>query len=43
MTLGIGYQQLFDAMLMQLDRRGVRTEQTWHPQLSIAANRTRKV
>lgn len=38
-----GRPYLIDAMLMQLDRRGVRTEQTWHPQLSIAANRTRKV
>ncbi len=38
-----GRPYLIDAMLMQLDRRGVRTEQTWHPPLSIAANRTRKV
>ena len=38
-----GRPYLIDAMLMQLDRRGVRTEQTWHPQISIAASRTRKV
>ncbi|MEO8443866.1 MAG: thiamine pyrophosphate-binding protein [Gammaproteobacteria bacterium] len=34
---------LIDAAIMQLDRRGVRTEQTWHPQISIAAQRTRRV
>ncbi|MEO8224255.1 MAG: thiamine pyrophosphate-dependent enzyme, partial [Gammaproteobacteria bacterium] len=34
---------LIDAAIMQLDRRGVRTEQTWHPQISIAAGRTRRV
>ncbi len=38
-----GRPYLIDAMLMQLDRRGVRTEQTWHPQISIAAKRNRKV
>lgn len=34
---------LIDAAIMQLDRRGARTEQTWYPKLSIAAQRTRKV
>jgi benzoylformate decarboxylase len=34
---------LIDAVIMQLDRRGKRTEQTWYPQISIAAERTRKV
>jgi benzoylformate decarboxylase len=34
---------LIDAMIMQLDRRGAPTEQTWYPKLSIAAQRTRKV
>jgi thiamine pyrophosphate-dependent acetolactate synthase large subunit-like protein len=34
---------LIDAAIMQLDRRGKRTEQTWYPQISIAAERTRKV
>ena len=38
-----GRPYLIDAMLMQLDRRGARTEQIWHPEISIAANRTRKV
>jgi thiamine pyrophosphate-dependent acetolactate synthase large subunit-like protein len=38
-----GRPYLIDAIIMQLDRRGVRTEQTWHPQISIAAGRTRKV
>jgi thiamine pyrophosphate-dependent acetolactate synthase large subunit-like protein len=38
-----GRPYLIDAMLMQLDGRGVRTEQTWHPQISVAAKRTRKV
>lgn len=38
-----GRPYLIDAMIMQLDRRGVRTEQTWHPELSIAAARTRRV
>jgi benzoylformate decarboxylase len=38
-----GRPYLIDAMIMQLDRRGVRTEQTWYPQISIAAGRTRKV
>jgi thiamine pyrophosphate-dependent acetolactate synthase large subunit-like protein len=38
-----GRPYLIDAVIMQLDRRGVRTEQTWYPQISIAAGRTRKV
>ena len=38
-----GRPYLIDATIMQLDRRGVRTEQTWHPQISIAARRTRPV
>lgn len=42
-TLREGRPYLIDAMIMQLDRRGVRTEQTWHPALSIAAARTRRV
>jgi len=38
-----GRPYLIDATIMQLDRRGVRTEQTWHPQISIAAQRSRRV
>jgi len=38
-----GRPYLIDAIIMQLDRRGVRTEQTWYPQISIAGGRTRKV
>jgi len=38
-----GRPYLIDAIIMQLDRRGVRTEQTWYPQISIAAGRSRKV
>ena len=34
---------VIDAVIMQLDRNLKRTEQTWHPQISIAAERTRKV
>ncbi|HHQ14409.1 MAG TPA: thiamine pyrophosphate-binding protein, partial [Chromatiales bacterium] len=34
---------LIDALIMQLDRRGERTEQTWYPEISIAAERKRKV
>lgn len=34
---------LVDAVIMQLDRRGQRTEQTWFPQVSIAGLRGRKV
>lgn len=34
---------LIDAIIMQLDRNGQRTEQTWYPPISIAAERTRKV
>jgi acetolactate synthase I/II/III large subunit len=38
-----GRPYLIDATIMQLDRRGVRTEQTWYPQISIAAQRSRQV
>jgi benzoylformate decarboxylase len=38
-----GQPFLIDAVIMQLDRRGAPTVQTWHPQLSIAARRTRAV
>lgn len=38
-----GQPFLIDAAIMQLDRRGAPTVQTWHPQLSIAARRTRPV
>jgi thiamine pyrophosphate-dependent acetolactate synthase large subunit-like protein len=34
---------LIDAVIMQLDRGGKRTDQVWYPQVSIAAERTRKV
>lgn len=34
---------LIDAVIMQLDRRGAPTVQTWHPQVSIAARRQRTV
>jgi benzoylformate decarboxylase len=34
---------LIDAVIMQLDRRGAPTVQTWHPQVSIAARRQRPV
>jgi thiamine pyrophosphate-dependent acetolactate synthase large subunit-like protein len=34
---------LIDAVIMQLDRKGRRTEATWYPELSIAAVRSRKV
>lgn len=34
---------LIDALIMQLDRGGKRTEQVWYPQISIAADRQRKV
>lgn len=34
---------LIDAVIMQLDRKGQLTEQTWYPDISIAAERTRKV
>ncbi|MFQ5635967.1 MAG: thiamine pyrophosphate-dependent enzyme, partial [Gammaproteobacteria bacterium] len=38
-----GRPYLIDAIIMQIDRRGKRTEQTWYPQLSIAERRNRKV
>lgn len=34
---------VLDAVITQLDRKGRRTEQTWFPDISIAAERTRKV
>jgi benzoylformate decarboxylase len=34
---------LIDAVIMQLDRRGAPTVQTWHPEVSIAARRQRRV
>jgi benzoylformate decarboxylase len=34
---------VIDAVITQLDRKGRRTEQTWYPDVSIAAERTRKV
>ena len=34
---------LVDAVIMQLDRSLKRTEQTWYPKISIAAERRRKV
>jgi benzoylformate decarboxylase len=34
---------LIEAILMQIDRGGKRTEQTWYPKISVAAERTRKV
>lgn len=38
-----GRPYLIDAMIMQVDQRGERTEHTWHPPLSIAALRSRMV
>jgi len=38
-----GRPYLIDAIVMQLDRRGNRTEHTWYPDLSIAARRSRNV
>jgi benzoylformate decarboxylase len=34
---------LIDAVIMQLDRGGKRTEQVWYPRISIASDRKRKV
>jgi benzoylformate decarboxylase len=34
---------LIDAVIMQLDRKGQPTEQTWYPQVSIASERRKKV
>jgi benzoylformate decarboxylase len=42
-VLAEGRPFLIDAVIMQLDRNLRRTEQTWHPRISIAAERTRKV
>jgi len=38
-----GRPYLIDAIIMQIDGRGRRTEQTWYPDVSIAGRRTRKV
>jgi thiamine pyrophosphate-dependent acetolactate synthase large subunit-like protein len=38
-----GRPYLIDAVIMQLDRRGAPTVQTWHPDTNIARLRTRKV
>ncbi len=42
-VLAEGRPFLIDAVIMQLDRGMKRTEQTWYPRISIAAERTRKV
>ena len=42
-VLADGRPFLIDAIIMQLDRNLRRTEQTWYPRISIAAERTRKV
>ena len=34
---------LIDALVMQVDQRGRRTEKTWYPQISFAERRNRKV
>jgi thiamine pyrophosphate-dependent acetolactate synthase large subunit-like protein len=38
-----GRPYLIDAIIMQIDGRGRRTEQTWYPDVSIAKRRMRKV
>jgi benzoylformate decarboxylase len=38
-----GRPYLIDAVIMQIDGRGRRTEQTWYPDVSIAAGRKRNV
>lgn len=38
-----GRPYLIDAIIMQIDGRGRRVEQTWYPDVSIAGRRTRKV
>jgi thiamine pyrophosphate-dependent acetolactate synthase large subunit-like protein len=38
-----GRPYLIDAIIMQIDRRGRRTEQVWYPDVSIARGRDRKV
>jgi thiamine pyrophosphate-dependent acetolactate synthase large subunit-like protein len=38
-----GRPYLIDAMIMQIDGRGRRTEQVWYPDVSIAKGRTRDV
>ncbi len=42
-VLAEGRPFVIDAVIMQLDRSLKRTEQTWYPEISIAAERTRKV
>lgn len=42
-VLAEGRPFLIDAVIMQLDRNLQRTEQTWYPKISIAAERQRKV
>jgi benzoylformate decarboxylase len=42
-VLAEGRPFLIDAVIMQLDRNLRRTEQTWYPAISVAAERTRKV
>jgi benzoylformate decarboxylase len=42
-VLAEGRPFLIDAVIMQLDYNLRRTEQTWHPPISIASERTRKV
>ncbi len=38
-----GRPYLIDAIVMQIDGRGKRTDRTWYPQISFADRRTRKV
>lgn len=38
-----GRPYLIDAIMMQIDGRGKRTDQTWYPQISFAERRSRKV
>ncbi|MBT8443490.1 MAG: hypothetical protein KJO13_02020 [Gammaproteobacteria bacterium] len=38
-----GRPYLIDAMIMQVDRKGKRTEEVWYPELSIAGRRSREV
>jgi benzoylformate decarboxylase len=42
-VLAEGRPFLVDAIIMQLDQKMQRTEQTWYPKISIAAERSRKV
>jgi hypothetical protein len=38
-----GRPYLIDAIIMQLDRRGAPTSETWFPRVSIAGSRRRRV